>query len=172
MEEEYFFGSGYKGSKKFTQHDVPTANASGFGAAADDYMERGIDLNEQLIMNKPATFFFRMNGEAMTGAGIQRGDVLIVDRSLKAANGKTIVAVVDGDMVVRRYFESLNKLILLSENEKFSPIEIGEFSAWQCWGVVTCVIHIMDNSLLAFLNNAPRRDENDHKSHISKRAYK
>ncbi|MGF2411368.1 LexA family protein [Ferruginibacter sp.] len=172
MEDDFFFGSGYKGTKQFTQHDVPTANASGFGAAADDYMERGIDLNEQLIMNKPATFFFRMNGEAMTGAGIQRGDVLIVDRSIKAANGKTIVAVVDGDMVVRRYFESLNKLILLSENEKFSPIEIGEYTAWQCWGVVTCVIHIMDNSLLAFLNNAPKKEENDHRSHISKRTYK
>ena len=153
MEEDYFFGSGYKGSKKFTQHDVPTANATGFGAAADDYMERGIDLNEQLIMNKPATFFFRMNGEAMTGAGIQRGDVLIVDRSLKAANGKIIVAVVDGDMVVRRYFQSLNKLILLPENEKFNPIEIGEFSAYQCWGVVTCTIHIVDKNLLGFLNN-------------------
>ncbi len=153
MEEDYFFGSGYKGSKKFTQQDVPTANATGFGAAADDYMERGIDLNEQLIMNKPATFFFRMNGEAMTGAGIQRGDVLIVDRSLKAANGKIIVAVVDGDMVVRRYFQSLNKLILLPENEKFKPIEISEFSSYQCWGVVTCAIHIMDKNLLGFLNN-------------------
>ena len=55
----------YKGSKDFSQLEVPTANATGFGAAADDYMERGIDLNEQLIRNKPATFFFRMNSEAM-----------------------------------------------------------------------------------------------------------
>ncbi len=154
MEEDYFFGSRYKGSKKFTQQDVPTANATGFGAAADDYMERGIDLNEQLIMNKPATFFFKMNGEAMTGGGIQRGDVLIVDRSIKAANGKIIVAVVDGEMVVRRYSQTMNKVLLLPENEKFKAIEIGEFMAYQCWGVVTCTIHIMDNALLAFLNNS------------------
>ena len=154
MEDEYFSGSGYKGSKKFTQHDVPTANATGFGAAADDYMERGIDLNEQLIMNKPATFFFKMNGEAMTGSGIQRGDVLIVDRSIKAANGKIIVAVVDGEMVVRRYSQTMNKVLLLPENEKFKAIEVGEFMAYQCWGVVTCTIHIMDNTLLAFLNNS------------------
>ena len=154
MEEEYFSGSGYKGSKKFTQHDMPTANATGFGAAADDYMERGIDLNEQLIMNKPATFFFKMNGEAMTGSGIQRGDVLIVDRSIKAANGKIIVAVVDGEMVVRRYSQTMNKVLLLPENEKFKAIEVGEFMAYQCWGVVTCVIHIMDNALLTFLNNS------------------
>ena len=154
MEEEYFSGSGYKGSKKFTQQDVPTANATGFGAAADDYMERGIDLNEQLIMNKPATFFFKMNGEAMTGGGIQRGDVLIVDRSIKATNGKIIVAVVDGEMVVRRYSQTMNKVLLLPENEKFKAIEVGEFMAYQCWGVVTCTIHIMDNALLAFLNNS------------------
>ena len=154
MEDEYFFGSGYTGSKKFTQQDVPTANATGFGAAADDYMERGIDLNEQLIMNKPATFFFKMNGEAMTGAGMQRGDVLIVDRSIKAANGKIIVAVVDGEMVVRRYSQTMNKLLLLPENEKFKAIEIGEFMGYQCWGVVTCVIHIMDTALRNFLKNS------------------
>src|SRR6476660_10155341 len=102
MEVEKFFGSSYAGSKRFTQRDVATANATGFGAAADDYMERGIDLNEQLILNKPATFFFRMNGEAMIGTGIQSGDVLIVDRSIKATNGKIIVAAVNGDLVVRR----------------------------------------------------------------------
>lgn len=154
MEGEYFSGSSYKGSKKFTQHNVPTANATGFGAAADDYMERGIDLNEQLIMNKPATFFFRMNGESMLGAGVQPGDVLIVDRSLKAANGRIIVAVVDGEMLVRRYSQTMNKVLLLPENEKFKPIELGEFVSYQCWGVVTCTIHITDKTLLAYLNNS------------------
>ena len=59
MEIEQFFSAGYQGSKQFKQLDVPTANATGFGAAADDYMERGIDLNEQLIRNKPATFMMR-----------------------------------------------------------------------------------------------------------------
>jgi DNA polymerase V len=157
MEDEYFFGSGYKGSKKFTQHDVPTANATGFGAAADDYMERGIDLNEQLIMNKPATFFFRMNSDAMTGAGLEKGDVLIVDRSLKASNGKIIVAVADGEMMVRRLSQTMNKLTLLAENDKYKTVEIGEFSNYQCWGVVTCVIHIIDSTLLAFLNNDSNR---------------
>jgi DNA polymerase V len=154
MEVEKFFPAGYNGSKKFTQLDVPTANATGFGAAADDYMERGIDLNEQLIMNKPATFFFRMNGDAMIGAGLQDGDVLIVDRSLKAANGKIVVAVVDGEMVVRRFSQTMNRVLLSPENEKLKAIEIGEFMVYQCWGVVTCLIHILDNTLLAFLNNS------------------
>lgn len=57
MSEEYFHGAQYKGTKNFRQQDVRTANATGFGAATDDYAERGIDLNEQLIRNKPATFF-------------------------------------------------------------------------------------------------------------------
>ena len=64
MERE-IFNSAYKGTKDFTQHDVHRANATGFSTPADEYMERGIDLNEQLIRNKPATFFFRMNGDAM-----------------------------------------------------------------------------------------------------------
>jgi len=172
MEEEYFFGSGYKGTKQFMQQDIPNANATGFGAAADDYMERGIDLNEQLIMNKPATFFFRMNSEAMTGAGIKRGDVLIVDRSLKAANGKIIVAVADGEMMVRRYTATMNRVFLNAEHEKFKPVEVGEFMSYQCWGVVTCVIHVIDNNLAAFLNNGTGRREDREFSHISKRAFK
>src|ERR1700675_2354861 len=95
MEGEEFFGAAYKGSKQFTQQEVKTANATGFGAAADDYMERGIGLNEQLVKNKPATFFFRMKGDAMTGVGIFDNDVLIIDRSLKLASGKIIVAVLN-----------------------------------------------------------------------------
>ena len=79
MDGEEIFGAAYKGSKQFKQEDVQVANATGFGAAADDYAERGIDLNEELIKNKPATFFFRMNGDAMVNAGIYNGDVLIVD---------------------------------------------------------------------------------------------
>src|SRR5579872_3180206 len=102
MELEQFFGMTYKGSKRFTQHEIPTANATGFGAAADDYMERGIDLNEQLIRNKPATFFMRVNGDAMIGAGIFSGDVVIVDRSLKAVSGKVVIATLNGEMLLRR----------------------------------------------------------------------
>src|SRR3984893_6427608 len=99
MDGEEFFGAAYKGSKQFTQQEVKTANATGFGAAADDYMERGIDLNEQLVRNKPATFFFRMKGDAMTGVGIFDNDVLIIDRSLKLASGKIIVAVLNGELL-------------------------------------------------------------------------
>jgi len=152
MEEE-FYGAAYKGSKQFSQREIRTANATGFGAAADDYAERGIDLNEQLIMNKPATFFFRMKGDAMTDAGIHEGDVLIVDRSLKADNGKIVVGSVDGELVVRRYHKTFNRSFLTAENSRYRLIEIGEFMRFDAWGVVTCVIHVIDPVLSAFLDN-------------------
>src|SRR5687768_8937967 len=99
MEGEDFFGAAYKGTKQFTQQEVKTANATGFGAAADNYMDQGIDLNEQLINNKPATFFFRMKGDAMQDAGVFDNDVLIVDRSIKLVNGKIIVAILNGELL-------------------------------------------------------------------------
>lgn len=118
MHGEEWHGAAYKGSKQYNQWEVPTANATGFGAAADDYMERGIDLNEQLIRNKPATYFFRMNSDAMTGAGIFSGDTLIVDRSIKPTSGKVIIAILDGELLVRRLQKNFNSISLIAENKK------------------------------------------------------
>ena len=133
--------SSYNGSKDYNQWQVHTANATGFGAAADDYAERGIDLNEHLIRNKPATFFMRVNSDAMTGAGIFNGDVIIVDRSLEAKNGKVIVAVLNGEMLVRRLEQSFNKVRLVPETKKLAPIDVDPLAEFSVWGVVTYVIH-------------------------------
>jgi len=142
MELEQFIGMTYKGSKRFTQQEIPTANATGFGAAADDYMERGIDLNEQLVRNKPATFFMRVSGDAMTGAGIFHGDVVIVDRSVKAVSGKVIIATLNGEMLIRRLEKTLNKIRLVPETPKLSAIDVDLSGAeFSIWGVVTFVIH-------------------------------
>ena len=141
MDGEEFFGAAYKGSKQFSQQEVKTANATGFGAAADDYMERGMDLNEQLIKNKPATYFFRMKGDAMKEAGIFDNDVLIVDRSLKLANGKIIVAVLNGELLVRRFHKNFSSAFLVPENTRYKNINLAEFSDFSLWGVVTYVIH-------------------------------
>jgi len=142
MELEQFFGMKDKGTKRFTQWDVPTANATGFGAAADDYMERGIDLNEQLVRNKPATFFMRVSGDAMIGAGIFNGDVVIVDRSVKAANGKVVIATLNGEMLIRRLEKAFNKIRLVPETSRLSPIDVDlSGSEFSIWGVVTYVIH-------------------------------
>ena len=142
MDGQEMYNPSYRGSKKFTQWDVSTANATGFGAAADDYAERGVDLNEQLIKNKPATFFLRVAGDAMVEAGIFNGDVLIVDRSLKPENGKVVVAVLNGEMMVRRLEKNFNKIRLVPETRKLSPIDIDtSCSDFAIWGVVTYVIH-------------------------------
>jgi len=142
MEGEHFHEASYRGTKKFSQQDVKTADATGFGAAADDYMERGIDLNEQLIRNKPATFFMRVRGDAMTGAGIYDGDTIIVDRSIKAESGKVVVAILNGEMFIRRLEKTFNKVRLLSENKKHATIEVDASSdSMGIWGVVTYSIH-------------------------------
>ena len=145
MEVDNFFGSRYTGTKGFTQLDVPTANATGFGAAADDYMERGIDLNEQLIRNKPATFFMKVSGNSMINAGIFDGDIVIVDKSLKEKNGSVVIAVVDGEMIIRRLEILQNKKRLVPETNKLAIIELNEFREYRIWGVVTCVIRTLES---------------------------
>ena len=130
----------YEGTKKVGLKDVPVAKATGFGAAADDYMERGIDLNEQLITNKQATFFFRMSGDAMVGSGINNADILVVDRSLKAISGKLIVVSFEGELLVRRLRQEGDTICLLSGNCNHNAITVNEWNAYTIWGVVTYVI--------------------------------
>ena len=139
MDKNIFYSAAYKGTKDYTQWEVPAANATGFGAAADDYAERGIDLNEQLIKNKPATFFMRVNSDAMTGYGIHLGDVIIVDRSLEAKNGKIVIAVVDGELLIRKVEITETKTLLLCANKKLTAIDVT--NNLKLWGVVTYVIH-------------------------------
>jgi len=141
MELENAFETSYRGSKGFRQEDVHTARATGFGAAADDYMERGIDLNEHLIKNKPATYFFRMRGDAMREAGIFDNDVLIVDRSLKLMPGKIIVAILNGELLVRRFHKTFSSAFLIAENTQYKEINLSQFTDFTVWGVVTYVIH-------------------------------
>jgi DNA polymerase V len=104
-------------------------------------MKQGTELNEQLVQNKAATFFMRVNSEAMTGAGIRAGDVVIVDRSAEPRNGKVIIAVINGEMLIRRYEVHNGKRRLFPATNKLSPIDIVENSEFSIWGVVTYVIH-------------------------------
>lgn len=140
MEAENFYYSAYEGSKNFSQQQVHTANATGFGAAADDYAERGIDLNEQLVKNKPATFFLRVNSDAMIGAGIHTGDVVIVDRSLEPKNGKVIIAIIEGELLIRKLVMTAKQQLLVAANKKQAAIDITG-KPLHLWGVVTYVIH-------------------------------
>src|SRR4030095_2192649 len=143
MDGDDFYAATYRGSKQFTQQEVRTANATGFGAAADDYMERGSDLNEHLIRNKAAIFFFRMKGDAMRDAGIFDGDVLIVDRSIKLAEGKVIVAILNGELLDRRFYKNFSSAFLIPENNRYKSINLAEFSDFVVWGVITHTIHTL-----------------------------
>ncbi len=129
--------------KQYGQQQISTANATGFGAATDDYMERGIDLNEQLVHNKPATFFFRMKGDAMKDAGIYDNDILIVDRSVKNVNGRVIIAILNGELLVRRFHKNFSSAFLIPENDRYKTINLSEFGEFAIWGVVIHSIHTL-----------------------------
>jgi DNA polymerase V len=140
MDGDNFFYSAYTGPKQSTQQPVLTDKATGFCVAGDEYTERGIDLNEQLVKNKPATFFLRVNSDAMKEAGVHPGDVVIVDRSLEPTNGKIVIAVVDGELLIRKLEISGGRKRLVPATKKLAPIDVMEESL-TVWGVVTYVIH-------------------------------
>jgi DNA polymerase V len=141
MENKYGRNSANKNNNKFPQQDVYSGHSLGFGGAADDYSERAFDLNEQLVSNKTATYFLRMNGDAMAGAGIFSGDILIVDRSITNANGKVVIAMLNGEMMVRRLEKTINKIRLIPETTKLAVIDVDPFAEFAVWGVVVYAIH-------------------------------
>lgn len=115
---------------------------AGFPSPADEHMEGMLDLNEHLIKHPAATFFVRASGQSMLNAGIHENDILIVDRSMTPSHGKIVIAVIDGQLTVKRLHHPKNgKLLLMPDNPKFSPIEIKEGNEILIWGVVTNVIH-------------------------------
>ncbi len=114
---------------------------AGFPSPAEDYVEGSLDLNEHLIAHKEATFFVRVQGESMIGAGIQNGDLLVVDRALEAVDGNIVIAVVDGELTLKRLSMRNGQVRLLPENPCFHPIEFNDDQALEIWGVVTNVIH-------------------------------
>ena len=112
---------------------------AGFPSPADDHVEKQLDLNEHFIRNPSATFCVRATGESMIGAGIYPGDILIVDRSREAVHGSIVIAVVDGELTVKRLYKQGGKLALNPENPAYQPIHINEEMELIIWGVVSGV---------------------------------
>lgn len=112
---------------------------AGFPSPADDHVENQLDLNEHFIRNPSATFCVRAIGESMTGAGIYPGDILIVDRSREAVHGSIVIAVVDGELTVKRLHKKDGELALNPENPEYQPIHINEAMELIIWGVVSGV---------------------------------
>lgn len=114
---------------------------AGFPSPADDYIESYLDLNTHLIKHPAATFFVTASGDSMIGAGIQPGDMLIVDKSLDATHGKIVIAAIDGELTVKRLSRHEGRVQLLPENNQYTPIDITDENDLVIWGVVTHVIH-------------------------------
>lgn len=114
---------------------------AGFPSPAGDYMEQRLDLNEHLIQHPAATFFIRVDGDSMKGAGIHAGDILIVDRSIEPTSGKIVIAVVSGEFTVKRIRLIGQEIWLEPENPNYPPMRIDPSWEFQIWGVVTYVIH-------------------------------
>jgi DNA polymerase V len=114
--------------------------SAGFPSPADDFRETRISLDRELVKNKEATFYARVDGDSMIGAGLNDGDLLVIDRSLNPENGKIAVCLVDGDFTVKRIKKEKDKFYLMPENKKYKPIELKEESELVIWGIVEYVI--------------------------------
>ncbi|MBU3948160.1 MAG: translesion error-prone DNA polymerase V autoproteolytic subunit [Proteobacteria bacterium] len=114
---------------------------AGFPSPADDYIEGKLDLNKYLIKHPAATFFVKVAGDSMIDAGIHPGDILIVDRAIEPADKKVVIAVIEGELTVKRIRMIKGKIYLMPENENYKPIEIEKEMKFDIWGVVTNVIH-------------------------------
>jgi DNA polymerase V len=114
---------------------------AGFPSPATDYIEARLDLNQLMIQHAEATFFLRAKGLSMLGAGINDGDLLVVDRSINAAHGHVVIAVVDGEFTVKRLHQKTGAVHLISENPDYPNITFTDGQELQIWGVVTNVIH-------------------------------
>jgi DNA polymerase V len=114
--------------------------SAGFPSPADDFKETRISLDRELVKNKEATFYARVSGDSMVGAGLDDGDLLVIDRSLNPENGKIAVCLVDGEFTVKRIKKEKNKLYLMPENIKYKPIELKQENELIIWGVVEYVI--------------------------------
>ncbi len=114
--------------------------SAGFPSPAGDYAEDGLDLNNYLVQNKPATFMFTVRGESMIGAGICDADKVVVDRALKAKHNDIVVAVVDGEYTIKRLYKYRGRIELRPENSDYQPITFTEGNELQIWGVVVGVV--------------------------------
>ena len=117
--------------------------SAGFPSPADDYVESRLSLDEHFVPRPEATFFLRVQGDSMIGAGIHDGDLLIVDKSLEPRHGSIVIAEVHGELMVKKLYRKNGEIALLAENPAYRAIPICEESQLAVWGVVTEVVHTL-----------------------------
>ena len=114
---------------------------AGWPSPAEDYLENSLDLNSLLVKNRPATFIVQVAGDSMTGLGIHDGDRLVVDKSLRPAPGRVVIASVGGEFAVKVLEKRGRRAFLVSRAEGYPEIEITDREDACIWGVVTYVLH-------------------------------
>jgi len=117
-----------------------TGISAGFPSPADDFKEERLSLDKELIKNKEATFFARVSGQSMVGAGLDDNDLLVIDRSLEPENNKIAVCFLDGEFTVKRLKVSKGEVWLQPENPNYASIKVTEENNFVIWGIVTNVI--------------------------------
>lgn len=113
---------------------------AGFPSPATDYMTQAIDLNKELVRHPAATFYGRVVGDSMIDAGVDEGDILVIDRALEAQDGDMAVCFVDGEFTLKHLKMKEGRIALVPANDKYPVIEVDEGTDFKMWGVVTYVI--------------------------------
>ncbi len=117
-----------------------TGISAGFPSPADDFKEYKISLDKTLVRNKEATFYARVSGQSMIDAGLDDGDLLVVDKSLEPEHNKIAVCFIDGEFTVKRLKVTSEAVYLQPENPTYEPIKVTDDNDFQIWGIVTHVI--------------------------------
>lgn len=110
--------------------------SAGFPSPAADYEDARLDINEYLVRNPVSTFFFAVQGDSMQGAEIFDGDILVVDRSVRARHGHIVIAFINGERLVKRLHRRGRRVALVAENSLYPPLEIQDGMELEVWGVV------------------------------------
>jgi DNA polymerase V len=127
-----------------TRLELPLAGtsiAAGFPSPAEEYLDLALDLNKELVKHPAATFYARVKGDSMVDAGIQDGDLLVIDKALEPKEGSIAVCFIDGEFTVKRLAVREEGVYLMPANAEFKPIKITEENEFLVWGLVAYVIH-------------------------------
>lgn len=113
---------------------------AGFPSPADDFIERRLDLGRALVPHPDATFFARVEGDSMRDECIEEGDLLVVDKSVEAADGDLAVCYLDGEFTLKRIRMRAGRVRLVASNPRYEAIEVTPENDFSIWGVVTFVV--------------------------------
>ena len=113
---------------------------AGFPSPAEDWAQERIDLNKLLVQRSACTFIWQARGQSMREAGIDDGDLLVVDRYINAKHHDIVVAVVEGEYTIKRLYKHQGRIELRPENPAYSPIIFNDGVELLVWGVVVGVV--------------------------------